>query len=848
QEFVLTLNPSAISATEQVSVPIGIPAPIPGVAVNIPQGTEISVPMDVHFSAVVEVRTASGPVESRDFESEDGLLEGSMFVTLPPNTAFTVTEKYDGQAVPDTIFPLPTYDFGLPNRQNEFNTGSSTENIIYQINLRAELSDLLTMVLGDFNGTARIKETLTDVVNLELTATKLIPANTDINFASGFTIDLSRSMQVERFVPCTLSVDLDTSTDVYVDEAISKGLNQTISVAIVVTDAEDLDSYSFTLKYAPGKMRLIPGSIQQGGFLGDTAYFIPSVDQENGRISISQSRFNSEADFGQSGNGRLAVLEFEIVDAGQIDLSIDPTDAVVFNSARDQFSPLLEDATITVYRPDPTVNLQIEHQVVGSRTEYAGFLADPTTQILPDDIIKIKVTADYLTNLDSYDLNLSYNTNILEPVTDGEALLFFDETGSVISTANQDENTFTIYTIDQNTGQVQVSRSISGSDPIGAPDGFFQLFELRLKAIQGGVGKVKLDQLQLIDVQNRIDRPSLATATERVLVSVPVQSSVGQMVTFALDNGLDNILVEIDIPKEHGILKTELDVISDSGIPAPFSARADIGTALRVYFIDNSGNPVTTFGASFPLAIRIPFDPTSSTDTIVLADSNGEKFLPTTIVNGNALEAELTHLSDIFTLSNHAPAVSTALGTLTVDEDADDYTIDLTNYFTDADLNYGDALTYQVQVADPDSILSVDDSQLPDVTLAFLGDKNGDTANLTVTVTDVMGETVTDRLDVSVTSSNDAPIFTLSDTEIKLDEDFTDSQTITVLQGAVPADETDQYVAYETVPVDLSFADLVIDPQTGEITITAKLNQYGTQDITVRAVEYETGNGALPNN
>ncbi|MDP7281075.1 MAG: cohesin domain-containing protein, partial [Candidatus Poribacteria bacterium] len=499
--------------TEEVSVPIGIPTPITGVAVNIPQGTEISVPMDIHFSAEVAVLTSLGQIESRNFESEDGLLEGSMFVTLPPNTAFTVTEKYDGQAVPDTIFPLPTYDFGLPNRQNEFNTGSSTENIIYQINLRAELSDLLTMVLGDFNGTARIKETLTDVVNLELTATKDIPANTDINFASGFTIDLSRTMQVEQFVPCTLSVDLDASTDVYVDEAISKGLNQTISVAIVVTDAEDLDSYSFTLKYAPGKMRLIPGSIQQGGFLGDTAYFIPSVDQENGRISISQSLFNSEADFGQSGNGRLAVLEFEIVDAGQIDLSIDPTDAVVFNSARDQFSPLLEDATITVDRPDPTVNLQIEHQVVTSRTEYAGFLADPTTQILPDDIIKIKVTADYLTNLDSYDLNLSYNTNILEPVTDGEALLFFDETGSVISTANQDENTFTIYTIDQNTGQVQVSRSISGSDPIGAPDGFFQLFELRLKAIQGGVGQVKLDQLQLIDVQNRIDSPSLATAT-----------------------------------------------------------------------------------------------------------------------------------------------------------------------------------------------------------------------------------------------------------------------------------------------------------------------------------------------
>ena len=56
------------------------------------------------------------------------------------------------------------------------------------------------------------------------------------------------------------------------------------------------------------------------------------MDQENGRISISQSRFNSEADFGQSGNGQLVLLEFQLIDAGQLNLEIEPDEALVFNS------------------------------------------------------------------------------------------------------------------------------------------------------------------------------------------------------------------------------------------------------------------------------------------------------------------------------------------------------------------------------------------------------------------------------------------------------------------------------------------------------------------------------------
>ena len=821
--------------TEEVTAPIGIPTPIPGVAVDIPQGTQINVPMDIHFSAELSVLTSLGPIKTKTFESEDGVLEGSMLVSLPPNTSFTVTEKYSGHAVSDTIFPLPTYDFQLPTRQDEYNTGFATDSVIYQINLRAQLSDLLAMVLGDFNGTSSLNQVLTDIVELELTATKDIPAGQNINFASGFTVDLSRSMKVERFTPCTLSVDLNAVPgDVYVNDIATSSLNQTITVSVVATEAQDVDSYSFILKYNPREMRLIPGSIQRGSFLGENAYFIPNVDQENGRISISQSRFNSEADFGQSGNGQLVILEFQLIDAGQLNLEIEPDEALVFNSAREQYRPQLKegpDAVISVPRPDPSVRLE------QSRSNVHQTIIQDIEQALPDYFIDIQVWADGLTNLDSYDLVLSYSNNILEPITDGQALLFFDQQGNISTGADQNDNMVTVTSIDQDTGQVRVSRARPGNDPLASPDGSFKLFELRLRAKQSGVGEVRIDQLQLIDVQDQIDTPPLAIAKQRVLISAPLQSVAGEMATFALDrldNQLDNILVEIEIPAEYGRLKAELDDHIYS-IPSPFGARNDVGTALSFHFLDPSGADFTDFVEDKPLVVRIPFDPAEGTNTIVLMDGDIKQFLPTRVVNGNTLEAELDNPGGyIFTLRNNDPIASPALGTRTVDEDAAQLTIDLRQNLTDQDLGYGDQLSYQIEVSDPDSILDVDDSQLPEITLTFREDQNG-SANLTATVTDLSGQTLTDILLVEVNPINDEPTFTLSETEIEQDEDFPESVTIAISPGDIPADETEQDVTYSLSPADLDFAQLSLDD--GLVTITAIENQYGSATVVVTAID-----------
>ncbi|MFW9805050.1 MAG: tandem-95 repeat protein, partial [Candidatus Thorarchaeota archaeon] len=87
---------------------------------------------------------------------------------------------------------------------------------------------------------------------------------------------------------------------------------------------------------------------------------------------------------------------------------------------------------------------------------------------------------------------------------------------------------------------------------------------------------------------------------------------------------------------------------------------------------------------------------------------------------------------------------------------------------------------------------------------------------------------------IDVVCVNDPPAFTLSG-DVNVAEDFADIQSVTVLPGPVPVDETDQIVTYSLSPESVSFANVSIDSATGEVTITAVPNGNGSQTFTVTA-------------
>ena len=204
QGFSLTVNDADPPRVDrEVTVSIGVPEPLPGVAVDIPIGTEITVPMDVKFEVNISIETSEGQtISSRDFRSEDGLIEFSMPVDLQPNMVYRVIESYMGKAVPDTPFSLPTFDFELEDQVWDFTSDDGTGAIPYQVEVQASVADLLTLVVGDFASSARIHGILPDMVDLELESTKDIPADTPIQFGSGFTLDFSRDVNLR--VVCDL--------------------------------------------------------------------------------------------------------------------------------------------------------------------------------------------------------------------------------------------------------------------------------------------------------------------------------------------------------------------------------------------------------------------------------------------------------------------------------------------------------------------------------------------------------------------------------------------------------------------------------------------------------------------
>ncbi len=95
---------------------------------------------------------------------------------------------------------------------------------------------------------------------------------------------------------------------------------------------------------------------------------------------------------------------------------------------------------------------------------------------------------------------------------------------------------------------------------------------------------------------------------------------------------------------------------------------------------------------------------------------------------------------------------------------------------------------------------------------------------------------------INVTAVNDAPAFTVTPTAITVDEDFSGTQTVTVTPATVPANEAGQTVTYSLSPATVSFANVSINPVTGQVTITAIANQNGTQTFTITANDGQAAN------
>ena len=99
-----------------------------------------------------------------------------------------------------------------------------------------------------------------------------------------------------------------------------------------------------------------------------------------------------------------------------------------------------------------------------------------------------------------------------------------------------------------------------------------------------------------------------------------------------------------------------------------------------------------------------------------------------------------------------------------------------------------------------------------------------------------------EKFTITVLPVNDPPAFTLSDTELILNEDFVEDQKVQVNPLNVPSDEENEDIRYSLSPKETPFADVHINNLNGEITIRSRQDEFGTQVFKVIANDYQSTN------
>lgn len=186
-------------------------------------------------------------------------------------------------------------------------------------------------------------------------------------------------------------------------------------------------------------------------------------------------------------------------------------------------------------------------------------------------------------------------------------------------------------------------------------------------------------------------------------------------------------------------------------------------------------------------------------------------------------------------------------GDVVVDEDSGPQSI--TGWATnidDGDAELEQVLTFTITENTNEALFAEGPAISAEGELTFTpADNANGVANITVTLDDdgspsQSSDPVT--FSITVNAINDAPEFTLSETDVVRDLDFSPI-IIDVIPGPVPADEAGQSVIYTLEPETVDFAELAISPISGTVTITAPSSGVaGSQEFVVTANDNQAEN------
>ncbi|MEQ9425559.1 MAG: BspA family leucine-rich repeat surface protein, partial [Cyclobacteriaceae bacterium] len=204
-----------------------------------------------------------------------------------------------------------------------------------------------------------------------------------------------------------------------------------------------------------------------------------------------------------------------------------------------------------------------------------------------------------------------------------------------------------------------------------------------------------------------------------------------------------------------------------------------------------------------------------------------------------SLENGSASIEDDFSINvivpNSAPVATLAIEDITVDEDADNTTIDLTSYFADANES-ADDLVYSIETNSNPILLTASVNNTTDtLTLAYGANEFG-TADITVRATDSGGLTADTSFTVTVNSVNDIPLFTKGANQV-VDENAAPQSISNWASGisAGPANESGQGLTFNVSTDNDNLFEVgpAVDPLTGTLTFTPAADSFGVANVTI---------------
>ena len=193
---------------------------------------------------------------------------------------------------------------------------------------------------------------------------------------------------------------------------------------------------------------------------------------------------------------------------------------------------------------------------------------------------------------------------------------------------------------------------------------------------------------------------------------------------------------------------------------------------------------------------------------------------------------------------NDSPAFTLCCNSLIVEEDFQEQKINIVSKYIPTDETEQE-IVYSLQ-PDPSEISWADisiDSHTGEITFKSILNEFGSMNFIMVTDdSQSINNEFMQNLKFIVNEVNDPPLFSLSEYNIILEEDFLDTTKIIVSPESVPEDEIAQTVIYSLSPSSIDWANIGINSVTGEISIQSQENGNGVQIFKVIANDYQTEN------